>query len=181
MTDSKIYRYLGITGALLAPTLAVAATQIPHVFQTGDPVSSSEMNANFSSLGNAVDMLEQQLAGLQAELDEARTAAGHITLSNGTRVPYYRKVLKATRSGTTTTIPHGITGNPASERRFIGCEVMVNYDSNGPRQTSALNIASGASTATYCDMDDTTLLVNWYNSGALEFQISLLYTAEPLD
>ncbi len=181
MTDTKIYRYLGIAGALLVPTFAVAATQIPYVFQAGDPVSATEMNANFSTLDGAVNNLEEHLSDLQAELAEARAAAGYITLANGTRVPYYRKLLKGTRTSATTTLAHGISGNPATERRFIGCEVMVNYDSGGPRQTVALNVNSGASTATYCDMDDTTLLVNWYNTSTREFQVSLLYTTQPLE
>jgi hypothetical protein len=95
-------------------------------------------------------------------------------------VPYFRKVMKMTRTGATTTIAHGISGNPATERRFIGCEVLRNYDSGGPRQTINLNSSSGASTAQWCDMDDTSLVVSFYNATEAEFLVSLLYTAEPI-
>src|SRR5262245_56806458 len=154
MKYPKLYYYLGIVGALGVPALAVAAVNIPHVFHAGDEVSSSGMNENFSTLADAVNALEAQLATLEADLDDARSAAGYITLQSGDQQPYYRKVLKGTRSGSTTTLPHGIPGNPATERRFLGCEVMVNYEESGPRQTMNLNTGSGSLTPNYCDMDD---------------------------
>jgi hypothetical protein len=124
--------------------------------------------------------LEQQVADLRDELEEARAAAGYITLNNGTKLPYYRKVFTGTRTSTTTTIAHGISGNPASERRFIGCEVVVNYESAGLRQTLNLNSASGASTPTWCDMDDSELIIGWYNDSERDYQVSLEYTLDPL-
>lgn len=181
MKRSKLYYYLGVAGALVVPALSVAAVNIPNVFSAGDTVSSSKMNENFTTLRDAINTLESQVEDLQAELDEARTAAGYITLSNGDHLPYYRKVLNGTRSGSTTTLAHGISGNPATERRFLGCDVVVNYNSGGPRQTQNMNSTSGASTPTYCDMDDTNLIIAWYNSGALDFQVSLFYTNDPIE
>ena len=179
MKRAKVYHHLGILGALALPGLAVAAVEIPNVFSAGDPVSSSAMNENFSSVGASIEALQTTVASLQGELDEARSAAGYITLANGASAPYFRKVVKLTRTGAITTVPHGISGSPATERRFIGCEVTRNYDSNGPRQTVNLNSASGASTAEWCDMDDTNLVVSFYNATEAEFLVSLLYTAEP--
>jgi len=182
MKHSKLYNYLGIAGALAVPALAIAAVNIPNVFNAGDTVSASAMNQNFTVLKNAHDALETQVATLQTQLTEARAAAGYITQASGKTIPYYRKVLKGTRSSaTTTTLAHGIQGNPATQRRFLGCEITVNYDNNGPRQTINLNSSSGGSTPLYCDMDDTNLSIAWYYSGALEFQVSLLYTTQPLD
>lgn len=77
MKHSKLYTYLGITGALLVPALAVAAIEIPNVFEGGDPVSASEMNQNFEALADALEQLEEKVeklegAGLQAPVEAAQ-------------------------------------------------------------------------------------------------------------
>ena len=174
-----------IASALLfaAGFVALSAHSVPDLveFKAGDSVSAAAFNTNFNNIADSIAALDDQVADLQNELDEARSAAGYITLKNGKKLPYYRKVFTGTRTSTTTTIAHGISGNPATERRFIGCEVVVNYDSSGPRQTLNLNTPSGASTPTWCDMDDTDLLVGWYDGSSRDYQVSLEYTLDPLE
>ncbi|MDD9968650.1 MAG: hypothetical protein OXR73_20585 [Myxococcales bacterium] len=123
--------------------------------------------------------LEAKLATLQSELDELREAAGYITLPDNRRVPYYRKLIRATKNSTRETIAHGIPGNPATTRRFIGCEYMVNHSPNG--QTTNVNSQSGASTLSFCDLDDTNLTTEWASATSREYQVSLIYTKVPLN
>ncbi|HEY6725928.1 MAG TPA: hypothetical protein VI197_17965 [Polyangiaceae bacterium] len=61
MKQSKLYTHLGIAGALLVPALAVAAVEIPNVFEGGDPVSASQMNENFEAMADAIDALEARV------------------------------------------------------------------------------------------------------------------------
>src|SRR5688572_27783903 len=73
MKHSKLYTHLGIAGALLVPALAVAAVEIPNVFEGGDPVSASQMNENFQVMTDAIEALEARVekfenAGLQAPI-----------------------------------------------------------------------------------------------------------------
>lgn len=65
MKHSKLYTHLGIAGALLIPALAVAAVEIPNVFEGGDPVSASEMNENFEVMANAIEALEAKVETLE--------------------------------------------------------------------------------------------------------------------
>ena len=62
MKEVKSWRWLGVAGALIVPTLAVAALQIPNTFSPGDRISASEMNENFAAVKTKVDALEAQLA-----------------------------------------------------------------------------------------------------------------------
>ena len=80
MKHSKLYTHLGIAGALLIPALAVAAVEIPNVFEGGNPVSASEMNDNFKAMADAIDALEAKVetlenAGLQPPVELSRYAA----------------------------------------------------------------------------------------------------------
>lgn len=68
MKYSRSYTHLGIAGALLIPTLAVAAVDIPNVFEGGDPVSAAEMNENFDTVAMAVDALETSVGALEARI-----------------------------------------------------------------------------------------------------------------
>jgi hypothetical protein len=180
MRSPKIYPYFGVAGAIAVPALAIAAVEIPNVFQAGDAVSASQMNANFQSIAAPVEALQAQVATLQADLAEAQSVAGYLTQPNGSVVPYYLKVLTGTKTSTVTTLAHGIPGSPATQRRFIGCEVVVNYNSSGPRQTLNLNSPTGPSTPNWCDMDDTNLVIGWHDPAERAFQVSLLYLGSPI-
>lgn len=65
MKHSKLYTYLGIAGALLVPAFAVAAVEIPNVFEGGDPVSASQMNENFAAMAEAIEALEEKVEALE--------------------------------------------------------------------------------------------------------------------
>jgi len=66
MKHAKLYTYLGIAGALLVPAIAVAAIEIPNVFEGGDPVSASEMNENFEVMASAIEVLEHKVEALES-------------------------------------------------------------------------------------------------------------------
>ena len=64
-----LHTTLGLAAALIVPTLAVAALNIPHIFESGEVISSSEVNANFEAVGDETDTLEARLANLEARAE----------------------------------------------------------------------------------------------------------------
>lgn len=64
----RIHSILGIVGAVCIPAATVAALDIPHTFEPGDPVSASSMNQNFDAVKSEVETLQTMVAELQDEL-----------------------------------------------------------------------------------------------------------------
>jgi len=161
-----------LTAAFLAPTLGKTIPQLLQ-FSPGDPVSASAFNTNFTTLRTAVQNLEEKVSTLETELAEARATAGHITLSNGEAVAVRRKLLTGSKTTTSTTLAHGIPGNPASQRRILGCEVIG--DAAG---IQAVNLAGqlGAQSANWCEFNDTEVEITWATAGPITFQVIIDYT-----
>ncbi len=64
---TSAHRAVGIGVALLVPTVAVALT-IPNTFNSGEPLSSADLNENFNAVRLEVESLEARVEELGAEL-----------------------------------------------------------------------------------------------------------------
>ncbi len=172
--DSNL-KVLMVTGVLAAAFLAPTLGQtIPELisFSAGKPVSASDFNSNFDTLRDAVENLEDQVATLESELATARSRAGSIALASGSTVPVLRKVITGTKSATTTTQPHGISGNPATQRRILGCQVVV--DATGEQSVNyATSVGSHATL--WCEVRDTEVEIAWATATTVGYQIVIEY------
>jgi hypothetical protein len=164
-----------VAAAFLAPTLGATIPELVQ-FSPGDPVGAAAFNSNFGMLRSAVQDLEEQVATLETELAQARSTAGQIGLSNGETITVRRKLLTGTKSSTSTTLPHGLPNNPASQRRILGCEIVG--DATG---IQAVNLAGqlGAQSATWCEFTDTEVEITWATAGPLTFHVIIDYTDAP--
>lgn len=155
--------------------MAASVRGVPNLvtFQAGQPVSAADFNSNFESLQGSIEALQSQVGTLESDLAEAQGAAGYTKLPNGQTVPFYRTILKGTKTATTTTLAHGVTGNPATQHRFIACQVTTNYTGG---QSMPFNTDMGASGAFYCDLDDTNVGVLWVTATTMDYFIMLDYT-----
>lgn len=68
MKHLGIKTILGTVGAL-AIVVSAAAFSVPNAFESGDVVSSAQMNENFGAVATSVSALEAQVAALQAEIE----------------------------------------------------------------------------------------------------------------
>lgn len=164
-----------VASAFLAPTLGKTIPQLIR-FSAGDPVGATDFNSNFTTLRTAVQNLEDQVAALQAEVAATRSTAGRITLPNGESIEVRRKLLVGTKSATTVTLPHGIPNNPATQRRFLGCEII-----GDGLDVQAINLAGqlGSQAANWCEFSDTELELTWVTAGTVTFQVIVDYTEVP--
>lgn len=64
MASHRIYRYLGILGAVLLPAVAVAQLLDLSVFESGTAISSTAVNANFDQVHDKLEDHEAKLASL---------------------------------------------------------------------------------------------------------------------
>jgi hypothetical protein len=64
--NTKTLKNIVLGFALGSFGLVALAATIPNLFKSGDVISSSAMNQNFSALGNAVTTLEGKVTALQA-------------------------------------------------------------------------------------------------------------------
>jgi hypothetical protein len=76
MVSHRIYRYLGIVGAVLLPAIAVAQLLDLNVFEREMPISSSAMNDNFSKIKDKLNALETENSALS---DRIATLEGRPT------------------------------------------------------------------------------------------------------
>lgn len=176
---TKSWVAVAVVGASVLLVSRVRAVGNLVHFSAGDPVSAADFNSNFDTLHGAIEDLEGELVTLQADLTEARSAAGYLTAPDGATMPYYRKVIQATKASTSTTIAHGVSGSPATERRFVSCQVVTNYATD--KQDIPYNTTDGASGLFWCDLDDTNVSITWATATSMPYQVVLEYVKTPLD
>ena len=164
-----------VAAAFLAPALGRSIPQLIQ-FSAGDPVAASDFNTNFATLRTAVQDLEEKVSALETELGETRSIAGHITLPNGEVVPVRKKLVIGNKTSTMTTLAHGIPGNPGTERRILGCEIIG--DGVG---VQAVNLAgqTGSQSANWCDVSDTEVKISWGTATAVTYQVVIEYAETP--
>lgn len=164
-----------VAAAFLAPALGRSIPQLIQ-FSAGDPVGAADFNANFTTLRTAVQSLEDKVATLEAELGEARSTAGRIALPNGEVIAVRKKLLTGNKTSTSTTLPHGIPDNPATQRRILGCELVG--DGAGAQ---AVNLAGqlGSHSANYCDVTDTEVKLAWVTATPVTFHVIIEYSDVP--
>lgn len=68
MNMKSITRVLGIVGLLVSGSI-FAQTQVPNVFQAGQPAIAAEVNDNFSTLESAIDTNASDIQGLAGAPD----------------------------------------------------------------------------------------------------------------
>lgn len=107
----KKQKALGILLALAAPSLAVAAFELPHVFEAGNVISASEMNANFDALATEIAELKEEIEFLSTNQPQAlelqisgtiSSTAGRFSLSHS---PRFVGSWPAVTSGTAQEVP----------------------------------------------------------------------------
>lgn len=129
--------------------MAVNALPSFNTFSDGERIYADDMNDNFTQIMEWARDQEQ--------------VAGYLTKDNGATVPFYRKIVTGVKGATvdsnTDSLPHGLGSyDIASQRRVVGCEVVVNYTGGA---TTALNLTAGSATAAWCDFTDTEVEVEW--------------------
>lgn len=171
-SNLKVLIVTGVLGAaFLAPTLARSIPELVS-FKAGTPISAGDFNTNFDTLRSAISDLEAQVATLESELNEARAKSGSLEAPNGSTVSVLRKVITGTKSAMTTVLPHGIPDNPATARRIVGCQVIV--DAEGEQ---SINYATtvGSHASLWCEVTDTEVEVAWATATTVSYQIVIDY------
>ena len=149
MKHAKLYTYLGIAGALLVPAIAVAAIEIPNVFEGGDPVSASEMNENFEVMASAIEVLEHKVealesAGLQPPvlLDEYEAPQTDLIVKYQVHTDGIMTARSMGNGYTSTTVRFSVSDDPdALEPCFDNCTVALGRGYNG--SSGAVFLAAG--------------------------------------
>lgn len=58
LTTKRLTLYLGLPAAVIVGSAAVVTATVPNTFSSGEPLSSSKLNENFSSIDTRVSGLE---------------------------------------------------------------------------------------------------------------------------